>query len=57
MHSRNLVRAPPTMWSLYNLRDAEDLIWGDPLLERHIVTKYSSSEVSLVGLVDTLSRF
>jgi hypothetical protein len=45
------------MWSLYNLRDAEDLIWGDPLAERHIVTKYSSSEVSLVGLVDTLGRF
>ena len=41
------------MWSLNNLRDAEDLIWGSPSLERHIVTKYSSSEVSSAGLVDT----
>jgi hypothetical protein len=57
MQSKNLVNAPPIIWSLYSLRDAEDLIWGDPSPERHIVTKYSWSEGFLVGLVDTRGRF
>jgi hypothetical protein len=57
MQSRNLANAPPTICSLYGLRESQDLIEAGPSPERRIVTKYSGLEGPLTGWVDIRARF